>query len=302
MARRINAPGIEVNEIDRSSYEETVDNSTIGTATLVLGFGDKGDDYTVRWINTLNTFTRTYGNPTNDAEKYFYNAAAEILNRGGTCYAAKLPYYNDSLDNFVYTSYSISGETANLRSSFEIVTDDLTSDSMAEYEVAPNFEVHPILSSMWGFIVSAAQYYVDVAGEDSLSGYSHLSSGDFSDYRRKHISSLVEAIVQLSAAYTNTKAYPTYQELNQESNLYEYYDVLSTLSGRSFGIKGRHSLSNLYTLLFFPYSKSDVVDVLVDPNSNVTSAIMEDFVDYVKQNVNFSINEQEYLERTLSSP
>lgn len=82
----------------------------------------------------------------------------------------------------------------------------------------------------------------------------------------------------------------------------EYYNALSTLSIRSFKIRDHHSLSNLYTLLFFPYTKSDVVDVLVDPNSNVTSAIMEDFVDYIKQNVNFSINEQEYLERTLSSP
>lgn len=298
MARRINAPGIEVNEIDRSSYEETVDNSTIGTATLVLGFGDRGDDYTVRWINTLNTFTRTYGNPTNDAEKYFYNAAAEILNGGGTCYAAKLPYYNDSLDNFVYTSYTISGETANLRSSFEIVTGDVTSDMTIGYEVAPNFEVHPIIGSMWEFIASAARRYVDVAGEDSLSGYSQLSSGDFSDYGRKQVSSLVEAISQLSAAYTRTETSP----ICQESNLDEYYNVLSTLSRRSFRIRDRHSLSNLYTLLFFPYSKPDVVDVLADPNSNVTSAIMEDFVDYVKQNVNFSMDEQEYLERTLSSP
>jgi hypothetical protein len=107
MARRINAPGIEVNEIDRSSYEETVDNSTIGTTTLVLGFADKGEDYTVRWVNTMNTFIKTYGNPTNEAERYFYNSVYEILDRGGVCYAAKLPYFNDSLDNFTYTSYTI---------------------------------------------------------------------------------------------------------------------------------------------------------------------------------------------------
>lgn len=56
MARRINAPGIEVNEIDRSRYNQTVDNSTVGTASLVLGFADKGDDYNVKWINTMTTF------------------------------------------------------------------------------------------------------------------------------------------------------------------------------------------------------------------------------------------------------
>jgi len=96
MARRINAPGIELNEIDRSKYDETVDNSTVGTATMVLGFGDKGDDYTVKWINTMNTFIKNYGTPTNEAEKYFYNSVSEIIDRGGVCYAAKLPYYNDS--------------------------------------------------------------------------------------------------------------------------------------------------------------------------------------------------------------
>lgn len=108
MARRINAPGIEVNEVDRSQYEETVDNSTVGTATLVLGFADKGDDYSMRWVNTLNTFQRTYGTPKTEAERYFYNTVAEVLDGGGTCYAAKLPYYNDSLDRFVYTSFTVS--------------------------------------------------------------------------------------------------------------------------------------------------------------------------------------------------
>lgn len=121
MARIINAPGIEVNEIDRSSYDETVDNSTIGTATLVFGFGDKGDDYQVKWINTMNTFTRNYGMPTNDAERYFYNSVYEILDGGGTCYAAKLPYYNDSWEKLVYTSYSISPQATEISDSYDIV-------------------------------------------------------------------------------------------------------------------------------------------------------------------------------------
>ena len=129
MARRINAPGIEVNEIDRSSYEETVDNSTIGTTTLVFGFADKGEDYTVRWVNTMNTFIKTYGNPTNEAERYFYNSVYEILDGGGVCYAAKLPYFNDSLDNFTYTSYAIDPIATEISSPIEIV-DSLRQDGL----------------------------------------------------------------------------------------------------------------------------------------------------------------------------
>lgn len=125
MARRINAPGIEVNEVDRSQYEETVDNSTVGTATLVLGFADKGDDYSVRWINTLNTFQRTYGTPQTEAERYFYNTVAEVLDGGGTCYAAKLPYYNDSLDRFVYTSFSVSPSAQYLLTKDSVLNQEL---------------------------------------------------------------------------------------------------------------------------------------------------------------------------------
>ena len=121
MARRINAPGIEVNEIDRSGYEETVDNSTIGTATMVLGFADKGDDYTVRWMNTMNTFLKTYGQPTNDAARYFFNTVFEVLNNGGVCYTAKLPYFNDSKDRFVYTSYTVDSQATKIRAPREVV-------------------------------------------------------------------------------------------------------------------------------------------------------------------------------------
>lgn len=122
MARRINAPGIEVNEIDRSQYGGNVDNSTVGTATLVLGFGDKGDDYNVKWINNMDTFVNNYGNPTNDAERYFYNAVYEVVNGGGVCYTAKLPYYNDSVGNFVYTSYTVDSTATQISSPVSIVS------------------------------------------------------------------------------------------------------------------------------------------------------------------------------------
>ena len=104
MARTINAPGIEINEIDRSAYD-AVDNSMVGTLGLVLGFADKGEDYQVKWVNSLGTFEKMYGTPETEAERYLYNAVGEIVNAGGIATVGKLPYYNNVLDKFAYTEY-----------------------------------------------------------------------------------------------------------------------------------------------------------------------------------------------------
>lgn len=61
-SRTINAPGIEINEIDRSAYDD-VDNSMVGTLAMVLGFADKGDDYDVKWINSQSKLDQVYGVP-----------------------------------------------------------------------------------------------------------------------------------------------------------------------------------------------------------------------------------------------
>ena len=106
MARTINAPGIEVNEIDRSAYDN-VDNSMVGTLGLVLGFADKGEDYEVKWVNSMGSFEKAYGTPTNEAERYFYNATREIIDAGGIATVGKLPYDNATLDKLAYTEYQI---------------------------------------------------------------------------------------------------------------------------------------------------------------------------------------------------
>lgn len=61
---------------------------------MIVGVADKGEDEALVWINSRQTLDTTYGTPTTEYEKYFYNSAIEILSRGGTCIAAKLPYDN----------------------------------------------------------------------------------------------------------------------------------------------------------------------------------------------------------------
>lgn len=107
MTRTINAPGIEYNEIDRSQYNLKQDNSIVGTTSFICGFADKGEDYTTQWINSIQTLQETYGVPTNEPEKYFYNAGVEILNKGGVLLMSKLPYDNESKDKFTYVDYEI---------------------------------------------------------------------------------------------------------------------------------------------------------------------------------------------------
>lgn len=194
MARRINAPGIEVNEIDRSNYEQTVDNSTIGTATLVFGFADKGDDYTVRWMNTMNTFTRTYGTPKTDAERYFFNSVYEIVNGGGVCYTAKLPYCNDSMDNFVYTSYTIDPYAVSVQNPLDIV------DGMVKHGVhmclSDYTDLQPVVSSMCITLIDAISALSVCGMKDEISEKTLLSDG-FLFYGRRTVTDMFGAVGQL---------------------------------------------------------------------------------------------------------
>ena len=96
-----------MNEIDRSNYDK-VDNSLPNApVSLITGVADKGQDYALTWIDSLDTFKDTYGIPTNEYESYFYNAAYEILNHGGICIAAKLPYDNGMKDKYTCIKYSV---------------------------------------------------------------------------------------------------------------------------------------------------------------------------------------------------
>ena len=106
-SRHIQNPGVEINEIDRSQYG--IEDNTLPNAPVVLtyGFASKGENYSLKWINSKQTLDDTYGQPTNEFEQYFYNSCTEILNRGGMCIAAKLPYYNNALEKYSYVEYEV---------------------------------------------------------------------------------------------------------------------------------------------------------------------------------------------------
>ena len=146
--RRINHPDVEINEYDRSNYDLR-DNALVGTAVMLQGFADKGDDYQTKWINSMNSFIQNYGYPQNEAERYFYNGAFEVLNRGGYLFASKLPYDNKSLDQYSFVSYKVGNSYSTMVSPYDIATKQhytvltayLTADLTAYGETASLMDV-----------------------------------------------------------------------------------------------------------------------------------------------------------------
>lgn len=123
ITRKLQSPGVEINEIDRSNYNK-IDYSLPNSPTsLIFGFASRGEDSTFNWINSQATLNEIYGQPTTEFESYFYNAAMEILNRGGTCIGAKLPYMNNSYEKFNYVEYSLGDIVESYTLTSDIISD-----------------------------------------------------------------------------------------------------------------------------------------------------------------------------------
>lgn len=140
-SRRIDNPGIEINEIDRSQYDKVDYSLPNAPAVFTYGFADKGEDCALTWINSKTTLVDTYGSPTNECESYFYNSMYEVLNRGGTCIAAKLPYVNDSTNKYNYVDFKLS---ENLLSTYGYIGLDYIPNFNTLYEISAT--VYDVLS------------------------------------------------------------------------------------------------------------------------------------------------------------
>ena len=88
--RVIQHPGVEIREIDKSQYTPAI----AGTYCALAGYSDKGEEHEPMIVTSVQDFTTNFGEPTNEAERYFYYAGQEVIRTGGTLVAAKLPYAN----------------------------------------------------------------------------------------------------------------------------------------------------------------------------------------------------------------
>jgi len=108
--RTITAPGIEIKEIDKSQYSPAM----TGTGCYVMGFANKGEAYQPMDFTSRSAFINYYGEPDNEAERYFYSAACEVLNNNGRLIAARLPYDNESFEKMVAYKWNVEQTTKDL--------------------------------------------------------------------------------------------------------------------------------------------------------------------------------------------
>ena len=102
MARTIQSPGVEINEIDLSLRPDL----PVGTNILIPGFSPAGPVDEVLQVASLSEFEQVYGLPTNATERYFYHTVRAAFQSPGNIYVTRLPYGADRGDTIATKHYS----------------------------------------------------------------------------------------------------------------------------------------------------------------------------------------------------
>ena len=219
-SRTINNPGIELNEIDRSSYDK-VDNSLPNSPiSYVMGFADKGQDMTIEWINSKATLDNTFGTPTTEFESYLYNAAIEILNRGGSCIASKLPYINGQYQKYNYVDFDASQlktiHPLNVNTNYNIINDihNGLSDVLFQLDDIENIKDIESIDKMAQAIIYLNETYLP-ANISKISESTILTINNLSSSLAEFIQSYMENDNGSSFLYFN------------DSNLTSYIDIVA---------------------------------------------------------------------------
>lgn len=159
--RKIQAPGVEINEIDVSQYNGLDLNDS--TVILLNGFTDKGENMATKIVTSMVDFTNTYGYPTTEAERYLYNGVKQTLIHDGIPAITKIPYLNKSLSTYSCCTYRL-GDTHTLSS----ITDILDID-----KIFPAFSgIDYNLTSIYEIVENAKdliERYLNGEGIDSLT-------------------------------------------------------------------------------------------------------------------------------------
>ena len=121
MARTIQSPGVEIQEIDLSLRNAGAPS----TVVFVPGFASKGPSSEPISVTSLSEFEQIFGQPTNSPERYFYHSVRAVLQSPATPIVYRLPYgagagvdTSDEYSALVYPvkvySASLGGATTNL--------------------------------------------------------------------------------------------------------------------------------------------------------------------------------------------
>lgn len=125
--RTINHPGLEIKEYDQSLYTPLAG----GTTSLVMGFASKGEDVIPYEVTSRESLLNYYGQPTNEAERYFYYAATDVLVNGGKLVTAKLPYSNESANTYKSTLFTVDASKVSLSASSTVADKIITAYTLS---------------------------------------------------------------------------------------------------------------------------------------------------------------------------
>lgn len=90
MIRTIQHPGVQIQETEIGGYTSTI----VMNNAYIIGYADRGPIYDYSWIMNTRDFTKIYGEPQTEAEKYLFIAVQSVLANGGTPIVARMPYDN----------------------------------------------------------------------------------------------------------------------------------------------------------------------------------------------------------------
>jgi len=91
MARTIQSPGVQIQEVDLSLRGA----GTPATTVFVPGFASKGPTSEPLSVSSLSEFEQIFGTPTNGAERYFYHTVKATLQSTAAVIVYRLPYGAD---------------------------------------------------------------------------------------------------------------------------------------------------------------------------------------------------------------
>jgi hypothetical protein len=88
MARTIESPGVQINEIDLSFNT----GLPVGTNIWINGFSNQGPTLELINVTSKSELEQIYGAPTTEAERYFFQSCTEVLNSPANLVCTRLPY------------------------------------------------------------------------------------------------------------------------------------------------------------------------------------------------------------------
>ena len=156
MARTIQSPGVEINEIDLSLRP----NLPVGTSVLAAGFADKGPTDEVIQVTSLSEFEQIYGLPTTPAERYFYHSVKPLFNSPANILTYRLPYGGDTGEGFgnSYGALVYPCQAVALSGQGKLLT-TYTQPTSTAAEGEINLPVNYILGKPVHFELSQEQYF-----------------------------------------------------------------------------------------------------------------------------------------------